>query len=451
MVERFHADSHVRATELLLQERVPRQAAAAPPRPVEMTRAPWTPPSIPLRRFRTPHTVHPHAQFLSNGSWVTVVTNAGGGSSSWRDLSITRAREDRTMDVGGQCLYLRDVRSGLVWSPTWFPTMREPEDCFVTFAADKAVFRRTDDGIESMLEVMVSAGDDTEVRRLSLTNRSDRVREIDVTSYAEIVLGRPSDDLAHPAFGKLFVQTEYLAESATLICGRRPRAADEPRAWAFHVLSLDGHTSSQTEWETSRVQVPRPRPHHGVAHRARRPLADRHDRRRARPGGQPAPARPPRARRLRPHGLLDGCRRHARDGRHARAALSRSRRRHARRRHGLHAQPDAAASPRDLERSGAPVRSPGLARALPRRLVARRAGAARRQHARAVRPLGARHLGRPADPARLGAGRRRPAAGAQRAAGPGVLAAQGPSRRRRHPQRAPRRLPGPDARSAVQP
>ena len=134
MVDRFHADSHVRATELLLQERMPREAASTPPRPVESTRTPWTAPSIPLRRFRTPHTFHPHAQFLSNGSWVTVVTNAGGGSSRWRDISIIRSREDRTLDLGGQCLYLRDVRSGLVWSPTFFPTRKEPDECFITFA-----------------------------------------------------------------------------------------------------------------------------------------------------------------------------------------------------------------------------------------------------------------------------------------------------------------------------
>lgn len=254
MVARFHADSHVRATELLLQERVPAAAAAAPPRPAELTRAPWTPPSIPLRRFRTAHTVDPHAQYLSNGTWVTVVTNAGGGSSRWRDMAITRSREDRTMDVGGQCLYLRDVRSGLLWSPTWFPTMREPEECLITFAADKAVFRRTDDDIESRLDVVVSAGDDVEVRRLSLTNHSDRPREIEITSYAEIVLGRQADDLAHPAFGKLFVQTEYLPDSNAIVCSRRPRSEHEPRAWAFHVLSVDGHMSSPTEWETSRVR-----------------------------------------------------------------------------------------------------------------------------------------------------------------------------------------------------
>ncbi len=446
MVERFHADAHVTATELLLQERVPRQAAAAPPRPVEMTRAPWTPPSIPLRRFRTPHTVHPHAQFLSNGSWVTVVTNAGGGSSSWRDLSITRAREDRTMDVGGQCVYLRDVRSGLVWSPTWFPTMREPEDCFVTFAADKAVFRRTDDGIESMLEVMVSAGDDTEVRRLSLTNRSDRVREIDVTSYAEIVLGRPSDDLAHPAFGKLFVQTEYLAESATLICSRRPRAADEARAWAFHVLSLDGHTSSQTEWETSRARflgrgrtMASPialdgRSLTGTTGAVLDPVVSLRQRVRLEPGGFARMAFSTGAADTRETAVMLAQRYHDRGAATRAGAMAFTHSQMLLRHLGISS--DLA---RQYDRLASRV-------PLPRRLVARLAGRTRGQHARAVRPLGTRHLGRSADPARLGAGGRRPEAGAQRPAGAGVLAAQGPPRRCRDPQRAPRGLPGPDAR-----
>ena len=59
-----------------------------------------------------------------------------------------------------------------------------------------------------MLEIAVSPEDDVEVRRLTLTNRSDRPREIEVTSYAEVVLGPAADDFAHPAFGKLFVDTD---------------------------------------------------------------------------------------------------------------------------------------------------------------------------------------------------------------------------------------------------
>ena len=92
------------------------------------------------------------------------------------------------------------------------------------------------------------------MRRLAVTNHSDRPREIEVTSYAEIVLAPPADDLAHPAFGKLFVETEYLPESAALLCHRRTRAPDEPGAWAIHVLSLEGRKQGPVEWETDRAR-----------------------------------------------------------------------------------------------------------------------------------------------------------------------------------------------------
>ena len=100
----------------------------------------------------------------------------------------------------------------------------------------------------------MSPEDDVEVRRLSITNRGDRPREIEVTSYAEIVLARPEDDLAHPAFGKLFIETEYDAQSAGLLFSRRPRAADEAHAWAFHVLGVDGRLGGAVEWETDRAR-----------------------------------------------------------------------------------------------------------------------------------------------------------------------------------------------------
>jgi cyclic beta-1,2-glucan synthetase len=252
MVERFHADPRVRATELLLQERVPRQAPIAQPRPVEETRLAGPLPAHPVRRFRSPHTRFPHAQFLSNGNYTAVVTNAGGGASFCRGRAVTRHRDDPTRDPGSQFLYLRDVRSGAVWAPTFHPLATEPEDYVVSFLAEKATFRRRDEDISTQLDVAVSNEDDVEVRRLALTNHSDRPREIEVTSYAEIVLGAQADDLAHPAFGKLFVETEYLAASAALFGHRRPRTPEEGEAWAFHVLSLEGRTQGPVEWETDR-------------------------------------------------------------------------------------------------------------------------------------------------------------------------------------------------------
>jgi cyclic beta-1,2-glucan synthetase len=254
MVRRFHCDPRVQATELLLQERAPRTAAITQPRPVEETRATGLPTAQAVRRFRSPDTLWPHAQFLSNGSYTTVVTNSGGGASFCRGQVVTRHREDATRDPGSQFLYLRDVRSGAVWSATHHPVGGEAEDYRVTFLAEKATFSRRHDGIASHLDVAVSPEDDVEVRRLAVTNHSDRVREVEVTSYAEIVLAPAAADLAHPAFGKLFVETEYLPERAALLCGRRPRSPEESALWALHVLSLEGRSQGPLEWETDRAR-----------------------------------------------------------------------------------------------------------------------------------------------------------------------------------------------------
>ncbi len=254
MVRRFHADPRVKATELLLQERVPRDAPITQPRPVEETRAVGPAAAQALRRFRSPHTLWPHAQFLSNGSYTTVVTNAGGGASFCRGRVVTRHREDATRDPGSQFVYLRDVRSRAVWSATQHPAGTEPEDYLVTFLAEKATFSQRFDGIATLLDVAVSTEDDVEVRRLAVTNHSDRPRELEITSYAEIVLAPAADDLAHPAFGKLFVETEYLPERTALLCSRRPRSADEAALFAVHVLSLEGRTQGPLEWETDRAR-----------------------------------------------------------------------------------------------------------------------------------------------------------------------------------------------------
>ena len=254
MIARFHAEPRVQATELLLQERAPRQVVPIEPRPLDEMRVATPVASRPVRRYRSPHTPFPHTQFLSNGRYVTSVTNAGGGTSLWHGLAVTRWRRDATRDADGQFIYVRDVRSGAVWSATFQPSRQEPDDYTVTFSADRAIFQRRDDDISTRLDVAVSTEDDVEVRRVTIRNHGTRIRELDVTSYAEIVLAPAANDLAHPAFGKLFIETEYLPDSGALVCHRRPRDPNEPGAWAFHVLSLEGRPQGQLEWETDRAR-----------------------------------------------------------------------------------------------------------------------------------------------------------------------------------------------------
>jgi len=253
MVARFHGDPQIQATESLLQERVPRSAPITQPRPPSAKSEPPVVPAAP-RRYRTPHTLHPQAHFLSNGAYTTVVTNSGGGASLCRASAVSRWREDRTRDGGSQFIYLRDVRSGEVWSATHQPTGREAESYLVTFLPDRALFRRVDDGIETQLEIAVSPENDVEVRRLSVTNRSSRPREIEVTSFVELALATVAEDLAHPAFGKLFLETSYSPAHSAILCARRPRAAGEAGAVALHVLSVEGRMQGAVEWETDRAR-----------------------------------------------------------------------------------------------------------------------------------------------------------------------------------------------------
>ena len=254
-VTRFHADPRIQATELLLQERVPREAILSEPRPAE---AATTRPSLPVfasRRFLSPHTTNVHTHFLSNGRYTTAVTNDGGGYSMWGDIAVTRRREDPTSDSGGHYIYLRDPWSNGVWSATHLPVCQEPDQFEAIFDLDKITFRRRDTDIETLLEITVSSEDDVEVRRLKVTNRGTQTREIEITSYAEVVLGKPEDDFAHPSFGKLFIESEFDPQSAGLIFSRRPRRSDEPALVGFHVLGVDGpRLGGAVEWESDRAR-----------------------------------------------------------------------------------------------------------------------------------------------------------------------------------------------------
>jgi cyclic beta-1,2-glucan synthetase len=255
MVRRFHAEPAVRATELLLQERVPRVAPLLDlhedeTRPAPVVRDGVQPVS---RRITTARTPHPRTHLLSNGQYTVMLTNAGGGSSAFRDLDVTRWREDRTADCWGQWVYLRDLRGGLVWSATHQPVGRAPDFYEVIYSTDKAEFRRQDGGIETHLEVAVSPENAAEVRRLVLTNHNLRPAEVEVTSYAEVVLLPHRADAAHPAFGKLFLETEWVAEETALLCRRRPRSAEQEPVWAVHALSVDG-PAGEVQFETDRAR-----------------------------------------------------------------------------------------------------------------------------------------------------------------------------------------------------
>ncbi|MFN8060218.1 MAG: glucoamylase family protein [Vicinamibacterales bacterium] len=244
----FHAEPRVRAVELLLQEQPPVPAPiATSDAPATRAQTPATP-STAARRYSTPHTLGPRAHLLSNGHYMVMLTNAGGGFSAVQDVHVTRWREDAAEDRWGAFLYLRDLGTRRVWSATYQPTRVEPDEYHVEFDTARARYRRRDGDLETILEVTTGLDDRAEARRLTIVNHGTRVRTIEITTYAEVVLATLAADTAHPAFSNLFVRTEAPWPGA-LLAERRSREGGANH-FAVHVLA--GPATEAIEHETDR-------------------------------------------------------------------------------------------------------------------------------------------------------------------------------------------------------
>jgi cyclic beta-1,2-glucan synthetase len=255
MRARFHAEPIVQAAELLLQERMPRDVALARPPSEQSEAAETAPPALETwRRYPSAHAQTPRTHILSNGRYSTMVTAAGSGYSRWRDISITRWREDVTSDDWGAYVFLRDAGGGQTWSAAYQPLGAEAESYGVGFCEDRAEITRRDGMLTTLLEVMVSSEDDAEVRRVSITNHGVEPRVIDVTSYAELSLARQADDVAHPAFANLFVETEFAADFGAILATRRQRSAADPLVWAAHLSVVEGDWSHDIQFESDRAR-----------------------------------------------------------------------------------------------------------------------------------------------------------------------------------------------------
>ena len=255
MQQRFHGDPRVKATAPLLYERIPVAPVLhhLPTREELPVRVGAVSQEPSVSRFETPHTNTPRVQLLGNGRYSLMISNAGGGYSRWQGLEINRWRADTTQDDWGTFCYLKDLDSGRIWSNTYQPTAGQADDYEARFPLDRVEFDRREAGIETKTEIIVSTEDDVEIRRLTLANRSLRVRHIELTTYLELAMAEHRTDRQHPAFNKLFIQTEALADRRTLLASRRSRSPDERPIWVGHRLTFREGTAGPFAFETDRA------------------------------------------------------------------------------------------------------------------------------------------------------------------------------------------------------
>ncbi len=253
MQQRFVSELRFQATLLLLQERIPKVSIFyAHTSDISDLQRPVS--DVQVRSIKTPNTTIPQVQLLSNGHYQVMITNAGGGYSRWNNLAVTRWREDTTLDNHGIFCYIKDVESGDLWSNTHHPTLQPATNYEAIFSQGHVEFHREDFGIMTKTEVVVSPEDDIEVRKIRITNRSQKVRVLELTSYCEVVVASQASDEAHPAFSNLFVQTEIEEEYKAIFSTRRPRSEDEHPPHLFHLMDVHGAVIESVSYETDRME-----------------------------------------------------------------------------------------------------------------------------------------------------------------------------------------------------
>ena len=246
MVRRMHSDLRIQSVELLLQEQAPHAAPLQDPASEDVKGvqrlqdvpdkiSPW---KVPV------HTSIPQMHLLSNGSYNVLISNMGGGYSTWRETDLTRWQPDGVLDPWGTWIYIQEVSQGTglpgpAWSAAYLPIPGSDIDMQVTYHAHMAVFRRSQKQIDSTLEVTVAPDEPVELRRVHLHNNQSRARRLRLTSYGEVVLAPQAADARHPAFNKLFIESEYVPELNLQIFRRRPRSKQEKPIYLGHMLVTD--------------------------------------------------------------------------------------------------------------------------------------------------------------------------------------------------------------------
>ncbi len=263
LVEAFHRDPRMRSIELLLQEQIPSHAPVeeTPEEDIGIVRE--TEEEVTLASWEVPAaTALPAPHVLSNGRYNLVITASGGGYSSYvpreaeeeTPIALTRWRADTTLDAWGMWIYVQDLDAGTTWSVTRQPMGERGDELSVRFHPHQAEFARRDHDLAARLLVTVAPESMAEVRRLTLTNQSDRSRRLRLTSYTEPVLAPQATDARHPAFNKLFMESEYLEATNVLFVRRRPRKAGETPFYLGQLIATEGKIDLARAYESDRAR-----------------------------------------------------------------------------------------------------------------------------------------------------------------------------------------------------
>lgn len=250
--ERFHSIPEIKATELLLKERIPNNITFEREVDNSFSENKIEKESFVPRIFEGIKSNNPEILLLSNGSYSTMITQSGSGYSKKDDMTVYRWKGDSTTDSSGMFFYIKEKDSENYWSATYEPC-KVDDNYKVEFTLDKATFQRKNGDIETKYDVMLSIEDDVEIRKLVVKNNGENEKSIEITSYLEVTLASFEADVVHPSFSNLFIITEFDENTQSLIANRRARSKDGKTPYVMNTIVMANDENSKISYETSRI------------------------------------------------------------------------------------------------------------------------------------------------------------------------------------------------------
>lgn len=253
MQSRFHSIPRVKATELLLQERVPSKVIYNRKKRDNKEYGIHSKDKNIVRNYSLSMNKDIETLLLSNGKYSVMISNSGSGWSKNDKMFFYRWKLDSVKNDSGYFFYIRDIEEDSYYSPYYLPVCKDRDKYKAIFSLHLAEFIRRDKNITTSTKIIVSPEDNVELRKIKIENNGAKDLIFEITSYMEITLSNYNSDLAHPAFSNLFINTEYDEENQTLISKRRKREEDKGEDYLFHSAIVEGMDIGNITYETSRL------------------------------------------------------------------------------------------------------------------------------------------------------------------------------------------------------
>lgn len=254
MRTRFHKEPIIKATESLLEEKLESHFVLISKKgyTINTRKEDYKDEILSNRYVNTTAPILPIANYLCNNRYSIMTTSDGDGFSNYKNRMIYRWRPD-VYSCSGNYIYIKNVNDNKIWSSTYNPTKAEPDSYQTIFSPYQSEYKRMDGDIHTHTTVSLSVSHDMEIRKVTLNNRGKKPKTIQLTSYMEVVGDVYIAELSHPAFNKLFIESEFIEEESIFLSKRRNQKKIT-KPYIMHMIKSSNKFIKNIEYENDRLK-----------------------------------------------------------------------------------------------------------------------------------------------------------------------------------------------------